>query len=216
MKQVQSLSDEAMFRESWSPANESLAHKGPEPLRPDEPFSIEEWELQIVELRAAVSELTEVLRGQVDDFDEHLEMSRSEFKNVKPIIQGLWVAMADLRDIAREMHLALYENSNVGGGFASNSGDRIGNALLVVPGLNVSALASTRDVKDLSQPWMGLTSVLHGSKGLLANYDVVFDEIGDRRLPGTGQTGEPQHVALPHDDSSDVPCARATMPGRRR
>jgi len=160
-----------LFSGSWATSPDFLAHTKPEPLRPEDPATLEEWEPAIVEMREAVGELAEILRKQRDRFDDQLDMSRTEYENVKPIFQTLFVTMNDLRDITRELHLALYENSNVGGRFASNSGDRIGNALLVVPGLNASALASTRDVKDLSQPWMGLTSVLYGSPRLLANYD---------------------------------------------
>ena len=54
-----------------------------------------------------------------------------------------------------ELHISLYDN---------------GDALRIVPALNVAALDKNRDTSDDSQPWLTLQTVLYGSPQLLKAY----------------------------------------------
>jgi hypothetical protein len=88
------------FRTSWVSAKEFLENDQPEPVRPESPATLEEWDPMLLALRGAVSELATVLRENRDRFDDQLDIPRSEYERIKPMFQSTWVAMSDLRDVA--------------------------------------------------------------------------------------------------------------------
>jgi ABC-type transport system involved in cytochrome c biogenesis permease subunit len=87
--------------------------------------------------------------GEVAGFDQ------AQLDTAKARINRLAAAMRLLARQANEMHIALYDN---------------GDALRVVPALNVAALDKDRDVSDESQPWLTLQTVLTGSPEVLKDY----------------------------------------------
>ncbi|PHS03424.1 MAG: hypothetical protein COA78_17980 [Blastopirellula sp.] len=150
--------------------NELLENEDPEPIVPDEPPTIEELEPPILRFKTAAAELAKELKSKRDDLDEQSGgLSASQYKSIKPMFQEMYIKTLELKGLGQEMHLALYENSNLAARFG---GSRSGNMLAVVPAFNAQALARSRDTTKISQPWLGLTSLLYGSDELLEAYDI--------------------------------------------
>lgn len=150
-----------------------------EPVHPEFAPTTAEMEAIVSRFRSATQRMGDILEQQRDEVNENTSISEAEYDKIKPMFQEMLVKMRQLEHTAREVHLGLYENANLAALTASTSMDRSGNHLQVVPALNPYALSKQRDTKDLSQPWLGLTTVLFGSEMVLANYDKPM--VGDVR-----------------------------------
>ena len=148
---------------------EFLGNRELEPLEPDEPPTVEELEPLVIRFKNAADKLAKELKEKRDDLNEQSGgLSSSQYKSIKPMFQEMYVKTLELKGMGQELHLALYENSNLAARFG---GSRSGNMLAVVPAFNAQALANSRDTTKISQPWIGLTSLLYGSGELLEAYD---------------------------------------------
>lgn len=143
-----------------------------EPLKPEFAPTPAETEPLVQEFQAAAKAMGDILEEQRDNVNDSTTLTDEEYNNIKPMFQSMLVRVRQLEHTAMEIHLALYENANAGALTASTSMDRSGNHLQIVPSLNPYALSKSRDPSDLSQPWLGLTTVLYGSDAVLANYDM--------------------------------------------
>ncbi|MFN3152123.1 cytochrome c biogenesis protein [Bremerella sp.] len=143
-----------------------------QPLKPEFAPTPAEAEPLVQEFQAAAKALGDILEEQRDNVNDSTTLTDEEYNNIKPMFQSMLVRVRQLEHNALEIHLALYENANAAALTASTSMDRGGNHLQIVPSLNPYALSKSRDPSDLSQPWLGLTTVLYGSDDVLAGYDM--------------------------------------------
>ncbi len=143
-----------------------------EPVEPEFAPTTQEMEPVVQQFRDAAKNLAKILEEQRDTVNNSTTLSDSEYDNIKPMFQSMLVRVRQLEHLGLEIHLGLYENANTGALTSSTSMDRSGNHVQVVPSLNPYALSKSRDPSDLSQPWLGLTTLLYGSDAVLDDYDM--------------------------------------------
>lgn len=161
-----------LSRDAWVNPVDLLADESPEIFLPEHPPTVEEAEPVVQRFQDAANNLADILEQQRDNVNDSTTLSDDEYDNIKPMFQSMLVRVRDLEHMALETHLGLYENANAASNNSSTAMDRSGNHLQIVPSLNPFALSKSRDPKDLSQPWLGLTTVLYGSDAVLSKYDM--------------------------------------------
>ncbi|PQO47854.1 cytochrome c biogenesis protein [Blastopirellula marina] len=157
---------------SVMPIEDVFENENAEPTLPEDAPTTEEYEPIVQQFRNDAATMERVLEEQRDNVNNSTTLSDREYGNIKPMFQSMLVHMREMEHIALEIHLALYENPQTASASSSSSMDRAGNHLQIVPALNPYALSNSRDPKDLSQPWLGLSTVLYGSDAVLAAYDM--------------------------------------------
>lgn len=172
LRSYQELSE--MAANSVLNARDVLDNTEAEPTLPSDPLTTAEFEPLVQQFREDAKAMEEVLEEQRDTVNNSTTLSDREYSNIKPMFQSMLVHVRQLEHIALEIQLALYENAQAGATSASTGMDRAGNHLQIVPALNPYALSKSRDPSDLSQPWLGLTTVLYGSDSLLRPYDMKW------------------------------------------
>lgn len=119
---------------------------------------VEPLVVEIVEASQVIAQRMGSLRQQLSrqlGGDEHASLSREKLQNLRSHLRMADVNARRLAVLARELHLALYDN---------------GASLRLVPALNPNALDKDRQPQDDSQPWLSLPALLHGSPQLLEGY----------------------------------------------
>lgn len=159
-------------QDSYVSPEKVLGNKEPAPLMPDDPLSTSEFEPAVKQFREDAAMMEQVLEEQRDSVNNSTTLSEKQYNTVKSMFQSMLVHVRQLEHIGLEANLALYENPQSGAVMASTAMDRAGNHLQIVPALNPYALSKSRDPSDLSQPWLGLTTVLYGSDNLFKPYDM--------------------------------------------
>jgi ABC-type transport system involved in cytochrome c biogenesis permease subunit len=127
-------------------------------------LTLAEAEAAVVLLRRASIHLEEVLKEQTEKLFGDAGGDGQQAESLRPLFRELEHKSTDLKRIARQMHLALYDN-----GAQFNDGDefRYGASVYVTPSLNPAALARERDTANEAEPWLSLQTVLYGSNDLL-------------------------------------------------
>ncbi len=129
---------------------------GAESTEIDDPPTLEEADLAVVQLRRAAERLaTELGEKKKELFsDAGIPGTSGDSANASlmPIFRELDFKGREIRRLAKEMHLSLYDN---------------GDAVYVVPSLNAAALALNRDLNNDAMPWVNLQTIISGTDGLL-------------------------------------------------
>ena len=146
---VEKLEELADIYRNLSSAAEAQARNG----GAAKPLSVPRAEINaaIVQVREATLDFSRVLEELKEEvFGTHAK--KEEVERGGRLVREAAAKSKDLVRIAREMHLALYDNDD---------------SLALVPALNPAALSRSRDVKQQSHPWISLATVLHGSDEVL-------------------------------------------------
>ncbi|MCR4411698.1 MAG: cytochrome c biogenesis protein CcsA [Thermoguttaceae bacterium] len=123
---------------------------------------------RVAELRKAAGDMARQLAAYLQRLEERRsELGKEQYEFLYVKLRGAASRAADLAQLAREAHLALYDN---------------GNSLAIIPALNPAALERNRDSAEdarrrlgghaviLAQPWIGLHAVILGSDDLMRDY----------------------------------------------
>lgn len=139
---------------------DNKASEGPREL------TLAEADKAVVQLREASIHLESVLQEQTEKLFGEAGGDGAQAQSLRPLFRELEHKSTDLKRIARQIHLALYDN-----GAQFNDGDefRYGASVYVTPALNPAALAKERDTANEAEPWLSLQTVVYGSDGLLFN-----------------------------------------------
>lgn len=108
-------------------------------------ITIEEAEQVTVDLLSGLTRLEEGFARQKSDVFK--TEGDSTQKSLKKVFRELRYRTNEMKRLAFEMQLALYDN---------------GDGVMVVPALNAAALAKHRDTENKSHPWLSLPAVLYG------------------------------------------------------
>ena len=122
----------------------------------DDPPTLEEADAAVVQLRRATEDLATELGKKKEELFSDVGIpgtsGDSANSSLAPVFRELDFKGRELRRLAKEMHLALYDN---------------GDSVYVVPSLNATALSVNRDLNNDAMPWANLQTVISGTDGLL-------------------------------------------------
>lgn len=148
-----------------------LFDRGGQSDEPSGSVTLEEAENAVVLLRRASIRLEEVFAEQTEKLFDDEAVGESQAQSLRPLFRELAHKATDLKRLARQMHLKLYDN---GAQFDDGDEFKYGATVYVVPALNPAALAKDRSIEDVEQrrkqtpePWLALQAVLYGSDDLL-------------------------------------------------
>ncbi len=123
---------------------------------------------RVGQLREAAGDMARQLAAYLQRLeDRRSDFAKEQYEFVYVKLRGAVSRAAELAQLAREAHGALYDN---------------GNSLAIVPALNPAALERNRDSAEdarrrlgghaviLAQPWIGLHAVILGSDDLMRDY----------------------------------------------
>jgi hypothetical protein len=123
---------------------------------------------RVAQFHKAAGDMSRQLAGYLKRLDERrAELPKEQYEFLYVKLRGVASRAADLAQLAREAHWALFDN---------------GSSLAMVPSLNPAALERNRDSAEdarrrlgghaviLAQPWIGLHAVILGSDDLMRDY----------------------------------------------
>jgi ABC-type transport system involved in cytochrome c biogenesis permease subunit len=132
------------------------------------PPTLKEAEAAVVNFRRATANMDQMFARIKDRAFDETSFSDSRMDKFRVMFRELASKSKDMNQLARQMHLALYDN---GAQFNDRQEFQYGATVYVVPALNAAALTKTRDPKNQAEPWLSLATVLYGSDELLYHED---------------------------------------------
>ncbi|MCA9266982.1 MAG: hypothetical protein KDA41_00850, partial [Planctomycetales bacterium] len=162
--ELAALADLRLLASRMFPASAGPSGEAPPPQQPP---TLAEAEAAVVQLRKASLRLVDVFEEQKNRAFEEGRMTEDQARTIRPMFHELTSKAGSLTVLARQMHLALYDNGATGDFFKERDQFRYNASVYVAPALNPAALAKNRDPMSEAEPWLTLKAVLYGSDDLL-------------------------------------------------